>query len=756
MVVSSLTFSKWMDTTTNMRVLFRQVDLMSIISFPKRFLSEVKQKEKTGISATQSGIQWFAQACLSTIKEGLFRCGSWGNPTRRVTFFPDYRWDNPYQNLLYNEVPGFRMESGTINDARQKLASSAGRDRVFHLHWTAPILGNTKDKAEAAARVELFLQELNSFRSEGGRVIWTIHNILSHECLHKDLEIDLCKHLCEIADFIHVHGRQVPTLAAPYYEIPRRKLLIGPHGSYLGVYPQGITRSDARQELGLAADMTVLLFVGQIRGYKGINQLVAAYRALKSRDPGLRLLIVGRPVMVSTGTLDELVQLDAGIRIEPRRIDDAELQVFFAAADVTVLPYSSVLTSGSAYLSLSFSTPVIAPQEGLLPEVIKDGVNGFLYPLADQFHLEQGLQRYLDLPLVERERMSQSAGKTAATLDWKEAGAELTKAFNLVLGIETTGSESQVLSEQETLNERIIPPLSPLNPPYPALRFRLESDTLREAEVDWWRPGKGGENFGDFLSLLLWNSLFDKVKIKASLYHLVGSVIDSARIRQEIPKADSFNSEPIVFWCCGCRSSEEIAPDVRNRSIFCGVRGPLTRDVLGLPMDTPLGDSGLLLPLIYEPLTHLGTKGRAVCVPHINDSSSEEHLLSVTGAEQVIWPNIEGSLEALLLMIDAICSASFVLAGSLHAAILACAYNVPFCYFDAGHQDVPFKWHDFAASVNIGTAFARNVQEGEMIYRSRIAPNLQRPPLARLLECAPFQVKPELLNKARQHCWYSK
>ena len=363
-------------------------------------------------------------------------------PVCGVTFFPDYRQTNPYQTLLYQKISGFCMEPGTIAEARQRLVSSAGCDRVFHLHWTAPILGNAADRADAAVRMEVFLKELSAFLADGGRLVWTIHNILPHDCQHSDLEAELCRRLSELADFIHVHGQQVPDLAAPHYAIPQRKLVVGRHGSYLGVYPQGVACADARRQLGLTDDMTVLLFIGQIRTYKGLDHLVAAYRALKSRNSSLRLLIAGQPVRMPPAALEALAQVDPGIRIEARRIADEELQLFFAASDVTVLPYSSVLTSGTAYLSLSFGTPVIAPRAGLLSEVIEDGVNGFLYPVADQFHLELALHRYLDLPLAERAILRRGAAETAAKLDWKEAGAAVTKAFSVASGITVLGRRS--------------------------------------------------------------------------------------------------------------------------------------------------------------------------------------------------------------------------------------------------------------------------------------------------------------------------
>ena len=47
-----------------------------------------------------------------------------------------------------------------------------------------------------------------------------------------------------------------------------------------------------------------------------------------------------------------------------RYIPDAELQVWLRAADVVVLPFRDILTSGSAILALSFGRAVVAPALG--------------------------------------------------------------------------------------------------------------------------------------------------------------------------------------------------------------------------------------------------------------------------------------------------------------------------------------------------------------------------------------------------------
>ncbi|MEZ4597387.1 MAG: glycosyltransferase [Chloroflexota bacterium] len=51
----------------------------------------------------------------------------------------------------------------------------------------------------------------------------------------------------------------------------------------------------------------------------------------------------------------------------PGNVPDDRMQVFLRAADVMVLPYRDVLTSGSAILAMTFGLPVVAPRIGCLP-----------------------------------------------------------------------------------------------------------------------------------------------------------------------------------------------------------------------------------------------------------------------------------------------------------------------------------------------------------------------------------------------------
>ncbi len=278
-----------------------------------------------------------------------------------------------------------------------------------------------------------------------------------------------------------------------------------------------------------------------------------------------------------------------------------------------------------------------------------------------------------------------------------------------------------------------------------------ESSGREAPRLIWWLQGEERQNFGDFLTEFLWNHLADRIRVPGDGYRLIGSAIADGIVHADLHGLGNWEHGRIVFWCCGMRDEQPLSPESVARSVFCGVRGPLTRDVLNLPPSTPLGDPALLLPIMYDPRPNARTKGKAVCSPHFRDATCDERLLESTGAEVIVRPSIANSPEALTQIVDELASADFVLAGSLHAAIVASAYDVPFCYFDNGNVDLPFKWRDFSASVNIGTFFVDNIAEGKRIYETAIRPRLRKLLLFPILAAAPFRARPQPLLKAALH-----
>ena len=133
------------------------------------------------------------------------------------------------------------------------------------------------------------------------------------------------------------------------------------------------------------------------------------------------------------------------------------------------------------------------------------------------------------------------------------------------------------------------------------------------------------------------------------------------------------------------------------------VRGPKTREILmknGIECPEVYGDPALLLPVFYQPKLASG-KRRIVVIPHMETSAKtvkecceriidDYSILSLSDYNR--WTDI----------VDAICSAKFVVSESLHGLIVAEAYGIPNVWVEfKDHPDYwDFKYNDFYASIN--------------------------------------------------------
>ncbi len=128
--------------------------------------------------------------------------------------------------------------------------------------------------------------------------------------------------------------------------------------------------------------------------------------------------------------------------------------------------------------------------------------------------------------------------------------------------------------------------------------------------------------------------------------------------------------------------------------------------------------------------------GDLICIPHFEDPRQHESLLAMSGCDRLVSPVVDATEAGLREMLEQIAKARFVLSASLHGAIIAFAYRRPFAFWDNGHLDVPFKWADFAASIETAPRFLPDAVSGLAWYREA-ASTIVRPRLLPLLLSSP-------------------
>ncbi len=274
---------------------------------------------------------------------------------------------------------------------------------------------------------------LERFQQQGGRVAFTSHNLEPHEETGPADRWGIAR-LIHQADIIHVHDAGTAALLDERFG-RRHGVAVIPHGHYLSAYPNEIGRAAARSRLGLPTDAFVFVTLGLLRPYKGLEDLVPAFRA--QQGEGVCLVLAGQaeaPAYVEK--LKALIGEDPRIHLRPGLVPQDMVQLYLNAADVVVLPYRRITTSGAALLAFSFGRPIVAPAIGAFPHLI-GGQRGILYDPRQQDGLASALAqaRQTDWRNAEEEIM-----RWVRQFDWQEIGARMLEAYNLYTSTDSTGS----------------------------------------------------------------------------------------------------------------------------------------------------------------------------------------------------------------------------------------------------------------------------------------------------------------------------
>lgn len=290
-----------------------------------------------------------------------------GAQALRVLGWPAFgnRAEQPYNWLLYSHLQALGVE---VEEYSLRRALS-GDFSVLHLHWPDRRVRD-RNAVAALARSGALLALLDAARARGVRVVWTVHNLEAHEGRrHAWLEPRFWRGFTRRLDgILSLSPSGLDAIRERHPALRRTPGFVTPHGHYRSVYPCNIGREEARALLGLSGGARIIGFFGQLRPYKNVIHLVRVFRSLN--DPNTRLLIAGRPKPEALA--DEIhaaAEGDPRVHLVPAFVPDEEVQRYFRAADLLVLPYREILNSGSAMFSLSFDRPVLVPRKGAMADL---------------------------------------------------------------------------------------------------------------------------------------------------------------------------------------------------------------------------------------------------------------------------------------------------------------------------------------------------------------------------------------------------
>ncbi|MBI4469793.1 MAG: glycosyltransferase family 4 protein [Acidobacteria bacterium] len=181
-----------------------------------------------------------------------------------------------------------------------------------------------------------------------------------------------------------------------------------------------------------------VLYVGRLLPLKGVNYLVEAV------DAADRLVVLGRPYDPSY--FEFLRSMAEGKRVEfVTDADDTRLVRAYQSSSVLVLPTverdvfgNEVGTGGEIFglvlvEAMACGTPVICSRTGGMPEVVRDGITGFIVPPGDPAALGERIRWLLDHPAEARAMGARGRESVLKDFTWRAVSDRCLAAYDEVL-----------------------------------------------------------------------------------------------------------------------------------------------------------------------------------------------------------------------------------------------------------------------------------------------------------------------------------
>jgi beta-1,4-mannosyltransferase len=349
---------------------------------------------------------------------------------KKVLFVPYWADANPYQQLLKAacEKHGCIVVTDLFPKGFlpfYKLSKQHVGLDVMHVHWISELIMRTvwsKHPLLFFLKYCLFGLDCWIVKIKGIRLIWTIHNKVSHESkqLHIKRELKLRRLLSRQAHKVILHSKEALIEINKLYGVNLdKKAEIIFHGNYDGCYPE-------RASLGIKNENIVLLFFGGLKPYKGIECLISAFNQNKNQH--LKLVIAGEPHTIEyQEKIQALSSGNINILTHFKFLNDQELSDYLAMSNAIVLPFADTLTSGSAILSMTYGKALILSDAARVFGCVPDDGAAYFRDTGELTRLLEPLDH------SKLKNMGQTNLEKANKMKWSDVGKLTTNAYlNLV------------------------------------------------------------------------------------------------------------------------------------------------------------------------------------------------------------------------------------------------------------------------------------------------------------------------------------
>ncbi len=213
------------------------------------------------------------------------------------------------------------------------------------------------------------------------------------------------------------------------FGIPANRIAVIPNGVDLDEL-KGFTKKDTErfETKYRLKGKRVILFVGRITRFKGIDVLIKAMKPLLEKDKNLTLMVVG-PVD-DQGYLTEIkkmVRLPNVVFTGP--LERKQVLSAYNASSIVILPTRGEVFGITLVEGMMFKKIVIGSRIGGIPDIIDEGKTGYMFNVGDS----NGLRRKIEYALKNYQKLgnvrNNAYKKAVNKFSWKKIAKDIEKVY---------------------------------------------------------------------------------------------------------------------------------------------------------------------------------------------------------------------------------------------------------------------------------------------------------------------------------------
>ena len=263
-----------------------------------------------------------------------------------------------------------------------------------------------------------------------GKVVLTVHDVSSFSNSSNSSIIE--KLIYKLTDRIITHNEFSKLEILNVNADSSSCISIVPHGSYTPFINIQYDKEKSKEQLGIPNNRRILLFFGMIKKVKGLEVLLSALKGVIKKNPDVLLVIAGRVWENDFSAYQKIIDennLSAYILLHTKFIPQEDVEHYYCASDLVILPYKKIYQSGVLMMTLSYERPALVSDLPPLKEIISDNENGFLFKAENVSDLTAKLNSILSDEGLMEEVRAKGTELINTKYDWGEIGRQTKQAY---------------------------------------------------------------------------------------------------------------------------------------------------------------------------------------------------------------------------------------------------------------------------------------------------------------------------------------